>query len=253
MREHKHGGADCREACCLRVEGLTVRSGDYTILEDVHVHVHCGEILTLVGPNGAGKTTLLRAILGQRDYQQGTIRFERGSHGQQRPVIGYVPQTPHFEPGDPVTVLDLFSMYLRRAPAFLPPGKRFRERVKELLSRVDADHLLDSRMGRLSGGEMQRVLLALALEPAPHILILDEPVSGVDLAGKRLFYQELSALRENYDLSVILITHDYDMIRQYADRVLLLDRRVLAEGTPDQVLTSRQFKEAFHLTEGGED
>ncbi len=252
MRCMKHGGDSCGQACCLRVEGLTVRSGDQTILKDVHVHVHCGEILTVVGPNGAGKTTLLRAILGQRQYQ-GTIRFERGAHGPQRPVIGYVPQTPQFDPGDPVTVLDWFSIFLRRTPAFLPPGRQFRERVREILSRVDADHLLNSRMGRLSGGEMQRVLLALALEPAPHILILDEPVSGVDLAGKRLFYQELSQLRENYDLSVILITHDYDMIRRYADRVLLLNHRVLDEGTPDQVLRGAAFHEAFHLEKGDED
>lgn len=250
MRCMKHGGEGCDQACCLRIEGLSVTSGKQEILKDVHVHVHCGEILTVIGPNGGGKTTLVRAILGQLPYE-GTIRFERGPHGPQRPVIGYVPQTPQFERGDPVTVLDLFSMFLRRTPAFFPAGRRFKERVKELLSRVDADYLLDSRMGSLSGGEVQRVLLALALEPAPHILILDEPVSGVDLAGRQIFYRELSQLRENYDLSVILITHDYDMIRQYADRVLLLNHHVLDEGTPDQVLDGEAFQTSFHLIDGG--
>lgn len=249
MREQKHGGDSCHQACCLRVEGLTVQAGEYTILQDVHMHVHCGEIMTLVGPNGAGKTTLLRAILGQRKYQ-GSIRFERGAHGQQRPVIGYVPQTPQFEPGDPVTVLDLFSMFLRRAPAFLPPGKRFRERVKELLSRVDADHLLDSRMGRLSGGEMQRVLLALALEPLPHILILDEPLSGVDIDGERQLMDMLDEIRRRYDLSILFSTHDFATLGQYADKVVLLRSSVLRVGPPEEVLSSPEFKEVFHLDMG---
>lgn len=250
MRCSRHAGDGCGQACCLKIEDLSVWAGKQEILTGVHMHVHCGEILTVIGPNGSGKTTLVRAILGQREHT-GTIRFERGDGGPQRPILGYVPQTPNFEPGDPVSVLDLFSMYLSRRPAFLPAGKRFRTRVGELLKRVQAEHLMDRRMGSLSGGELQRVLLALALEPAPHILILDEPVSGVDIDGQQLFYRLLDEVRNQYDLSVILITHDYDMIRSYADRVLLLDRTVVAEGTPEEVLGGEAFQKIFHFGEGG--
>ena len=154
--------------------------------------------------------------------------------------------------GDPVSVFDLFSASVSDWPVFLPTPKRLRERVRGCLSRTHAEDLMDKRIGALSGGELQRVLLAMALEPLPHILILDEPLSGVDIEGEKQLMDMLDEIRTNYDLSILLSTHDFATLGQYADKVLLLNQRILKKGSPAQVLASPEFKEVFHLDLGGE-
>ncbi|MBQ9968719.1 MAG: metal ABC transporter ATP-binding protein [Oscillospiraceae bacterium] len=248
--KHTHcncGG--CHDSCCLKIENLSVRFGEETVLEDVDLHMHCGQIVALIGPNGAGKSTLIRAILGQRAYE-GRISFTPagGTPGAFR--IGYVPQSPSFEHGDPVSVQDLFACCLKRRPAFLPMGKAFRRSVLESLSRVHGEALIDKRMGDLSGGELQRVLLALALEPMPQLLILDEPLSGVDVEGMELLMQQLHEIRRTCDLSILMTTHDFSMLERYCDRVVLLSHKILKKGTPLDVLNSEEFLDAFHLGGG---
>ncbi len=144
--------------------------------------MHCGQIVALIGPNGAGKSTLIHAILGQQAYT-GSITFHGPDGREQKLRIGYVPQSPNFAKGDPISVLDLFCCCIGKRPAFLRPRAAMREKVLQCLSNVDAESLIDRRVGALSGGELQRVLLALALEPMPNMLILDEPLSGVDVGG----------------------------------------------------------------------
>ena len=240
---HKGG---CHDACCLKINGLSVRFGTEVVLEDINLHIHCGQIVALIGPNGAGKSTLIKAILGQREYE-GEIRFTPAG-GDEAPLrIGYVPQSPGFEPGDPISVLDLFSCCLNRRPAFLPARKAFRQKVLECLSRVHGESLIDKRIGALSGGEVQRVLLALALEPMPQLLILDEPLSGVDVEGMELLMEMLDEIRKTYDLSILMTTHDFSMLERYCDRVVLLSHKVLKKGTPLEVLESDEFLEAFHM------
>ena len=133
---------------------------------------------------------------------------------------------------------------------FLPSPRRLRARVAECLSRVHGEGLLDRRMGALSGGELQRVLLALALEPLPHILVLDEPLSGVDIDGEKQMMDMLDEIRTRYDLSILLSTHDFATLGQFADKVILLKSEVLKVGTPDEVLSSPEFQEVFHLNLG---
>ena len=133
---------------------------------------------------------------------------------------------------------------------FLPSPRRLRARVAECLSRVHGEGLLDRRMGALSGGELQRVLLALALEPLPHILVLDEPLSGVDIDGEKQMMDMLDEIRTKYDLSILLSTHDFATLGQFADKVILLKSEVLKVGTPDEVLSSPEFQEVFHLNLG---
>ena len=165
----------CDSACCLRLQNVTVTAGNDTIVSNVSMHVHCGELVALIGPNGAGKSTILKAILGQREYD-GVIAFSApGIRHRKPPRIGYVPQSPAFDPGDPFSVADLFACCMAKRPAFLGLGKAMRCKVEECLARVHGEDLIDKRVGTLSGGELQRVLLALALEPMPNILILDEP------------------------------------------------------------------------------
>ena len=253
MSVHKHddlpAGAGCSRACCLRAEGLGVTAGDQVILHDVDFHLHCGEITALIGPNGAGKSTLFKTVLGQLPHT-GTIDFQKAGGKHTRPLIGYVPQSPSFDRGDPVSVLDLFSASISDWPVFLPTPKRLRTQVETCLSRVHAESLIDKRIGALSGGELQRVLLAMALEPVPHILILDEPLSGVDIEGEKQLLDMLDEVRTQYDLSILLSTHDFATLEEYADKVILLQGTVLKAGKPAEVLSSPEFREVFHLTLG---
>jgi len=248
MKFDIHGGS-CGHSCCLRVENVSVRIGTDDILKDVNLHVHCGEMVALIGPNGAGKSTFLKAILGQREYS-GVIAFSEPGQRSKKPRIGYVPQSPNFDPSDPVSVADLFACCMSRRPAFLGLGKPMRELVLECLDRVHGKDLIDKRVGTLSGGELQRVLLALALEPMPNILILDEPLSGVDIEGMENLMDMLDEIRQNYDLSILMTTHDFSMLPRYADQVVLIDHGIKIQGAPTEVLESDAFHTAFHLKGG---
>ncbi len=244
MKLFFHGGG-CGDVCCLRVQNMSVKIGSETILHDFNMHVHCGELVALIGPNGAGKSTFLKAVLGQVDYD-GVIAFSSPGQRDRRPRIGYVPQSPTFDPGDPVSVADLFACCMSKRPAFLGLSKTMRKTVLECLSRVHGEDLIDKRVGTLSGGELQRVLLALALEPLPNILILDEPLSGVDVEGMGVLMDMLDEIRKTYDLSILMTTHDFSNLGRYADQVVLIDRTVLAQGKPDDVLSSEAFQKIFH-------
>ncbi|MEA4964685.1 MAG: metal ABC transporter ATP-binding protein [Oscillospiraceae bacterium] len=247
MIHNHHGG--CDNACCLKVLDLTVRIGGDLILDHVNLHMHCGQMVALIGPNGAGKSTLIRSILGQREYE-GAITFSTPGRPDQKPRIGYVPQSPSFDRADPVTVQDLFVSCISRRPAFLPVTQALRQTILACLKTVRGEGLIDKRIGALSGGELQRVLLALALEPMPNILILDEPLSGVDVEGMELLMDMLSEIRRSLDLSILMITHDFSMLGSYVDQVVLLDKTVLRAGAPDDVLESDEFMRAFHLGGG---
>lgn len=242
--------ASCCGACCTQFKHLTVSLEGLDVLEDVSMHLHCGEMTAIIGPNGAGKTTLFKALLRQIPYR-GEITFSDATGTRVgKPRIGYVPQYLAAERLAPATVLDFFRAALSRVPAFLPPRKKEREAVLEALSRAGAEQLIDRRVGALSGGELQRVLLALALEPMPNMLILDEPLSGVDVEGMALLMDMLDGIRKKFDLSILMTTHDFSMLEKYADRVVLLRERVLCEGTPEQVLNSDAFAEVFHMRGG---
>ena len=241
---------DCGHACCLKIENLGVRFGNDTVLEDINLHMHCGQMVALIGPNGAGKSTLISAILGQQEYS-GNIDFSPADGSGDKLRIGYVPQNPGFAKGDPISVLDLFCCALSPRPAFLPVSKAFRKRVLECLARVHGETLIHRRVGDLSGGEVQRVLLALALEPMPHILILDEPLSGVDVEGMDRLMQMLDEIRKTCDLSILMTTHDFSMLERYADQVVLVNHGISAMGTPKEVLESEAFCQVFHRTGGG--
>ena len=249
MRLNNHGRS-CGDSCCLRIQDLSVKIGSDKILKDVNLHIHCSQMVALIGPNGAGKSTLLKAILGQREYQ-GIIAFSApGMRHRKPPRIGYVPQSPAFDPGDPVSVADLFACCMSKRPAFLGLSGNMRDKVLECLERVHGEDLIDKRVGTLSGGELQRVLLALALEPLPNILILDEPLSGVDVEGQTGLMDMLDEIRKRYDLSILMTTHDFITLPRYANKVVLIDHGILCKGTPEEVLASEEFAQVFHRKGG---
>lgn len=242
--KHPYTSAACG-ACCTQCKNLTVHLEGLPVLEDVSLHLHCGEMTAIIGPNGAGKTTLFKAILRQVPYQ-GEIRFQDAAGVRVgNPRIGYVPQHLAVEPLAPVTVLDFVGSALSREPAFLPPTKKKREAARQAMAVTRADTLLDRRLGALSGGEAQRVLLALALTPMPDLLLLDEPVSGIDAEGLAVFYRTIDELRRDFDISILLISHDFAFVKKYADHAVLLHHRVLAHGTPEHVLSGEAFAALF--------
>lgn len=235
---------------CLKINHITVRAGGHTLVEDVSLHAHCGEITAVIGRNGAGKSTLFKAVLGDLPHE-GEVVFSGhdGIPAEKKPRIGYVPQSLNTDPGSPATVLDMAVTFTSRYPAFLPVPRRLREEIERHFGRFAAQELLDRPVGRLSGGELQRVLLAVATRPHPDMLVLDEPVSGVDAAGLQRFYALLEKLRQD-DMVILLISHDLEFVRQHADRVVLLDKRVLASGSPEDVFSSAAFRAVF--PEGGD-
>ena len=246
FHEHGHCGL-----CRVELDHVSVvREGD-VLLRDVNLHIHCGQLTALVGPNGAGKTTLIRALLGQLPYT-GTIRhMDEMERDLSRVRIGYVPQHLTFDKEMPVTVCDLMAASFTRRPVWLGVTGPVREKVLKALSSADAEKLIDKKLGALSGGELQRVLLAMALEPLPDLLILDEPVSGVDQNGLSLFLQLVCELKKRHHMAILLVSHDWDLVRRYADTVALLEKSILCDGAPAEVFSSEAFRKAFppYITE----
>ncbi|HHV11214.1 MAG TPA: metal ABC transporter ATP-binding protein [Clostridiales bacterium] len=239
---------------CLQIKNISVRDGDQTLIENINLHIHCGKITVIIGKNGAGKSTLMKAILGEIKHE-GSIEFmdlkdqsmeKRLTETQAQPLrIGYVPQYINLEKNTPMSVYDLFASYISNIPVFLRKNKRIYEQVCQQLSIFEAQDLVDKRAGDLSGGELQRVLLSIAITPVPNLLLLDEPVSGIDRNGMQLFYENIGKLKENYDLAMIIVSHDFEFVRRYADHVILLDKTIIREGTPEEVLGSQEFHTVF--------
>ena len=238
-------GRDACDLCRIELDHVGVKAGADILVEDVSFHIHCGQLTALVGPNGAGKTTLVKAILGQRAHT-GVIRHvDADGHNFPAPRIGYVPQQLPFDREMPLTVCDLVASSLGRRPVWTGVSKAMRDRVHAALQETRAASLIDKRLGALSGGELQRVLLAMALTPVPDLLVLDEPVSGVDQNGLALFLQTVSALRETHHMAILMVSHDWDLVRRYADFVVLVPQKVLKMGTPQEVFSSPEFANVF--------
>lgn len=230
---------------CIKVNHLSVRFGEQTVLSDVNLHIHCGSLNAVIGKNGAGKSTLVRAMLGDIPHS-GQIEFRDTKDGRmQRLKIGYVPQSVNIEPNTPVSVYDLLASYESRYPVFLPVSRRVYGRIREALRVFDAEELIDKQVCNLSGGQLQRVLLSLAVMDEPNLLLLDEPVSGIDQNGMERFYGTMDYLKKHYDLAIILISHDLDYVKRYADHVVLLDQTVLKQGSAREVFASAEFARVF--------
>ena len=257
-----------QHVCCTRIAGLSVIAGNDYILKDINLHIHCGELTAIVGRNGAGKSTFMKALLNTIPHT-GTVIYEgvrcAGHCGKDRtsdhdryctchkkipytttkPVFGYVPQSLSVEQGTPTSVEDLVLSCISRRPAWLPHRKKDKEKVAEILKSTNAHELASRRVCDLSGGELQRVMLALAIHPVPDILLLDEPVSGVDRTGLKSFYQLVSSIRRDYDITVLLISHDLDLVARHADRVVFINNSSAIIGRVDEVYANKDFIDVF--------
>ena len=225
----------------IRNLGVCLRKID--ILTEVNCSIPAHRTTAVIGPNGAGKTTLLLAILGLVPFS-GSINFNVLEKG--RPSIGYVPQRLEFDRGLPCTVEDLMTTSICRKALWLGKKQKIKSQVRAGLERVGAEGLKNRFIGKLSGGELQRVLLAMALEGNPSILLLDEPTAGIDAPGEQLFCDLLSDIQNQADLTVILISHDLSVVSNHAQHVICLNKTVRCSGGLN-TLTEENLLKTFGL------
>lgn len=219
----------------LNVEELSVRYGATEVLRDVSLSVEPGEIVTIVGPNGSGKTTLLRAIVGATPAAAGQISTARGLS------LGYVPQRLHVDPTLPITVTRFLSL----------PGGASRSDKAAALARAGVTELANRQMSQLSGGQLQRVLLARALVAKPQLLLLDEPTAGLDQPGSAAFYRLIDDVRYETGCAVLMISHELHVVMAASDRVICLNGHVCCHGTPEHVSSAPEYQALFGTGTGG--
>lgn len=230
---------------CIKIKNISVKVNDMEILSDVNLHIHCGKLTVIIGKNGAGKSTLLKAILGEIDHT-GTIEFKDIKSNTFKDLkIGYVPQSLNIDKNTPTSVYDLIASYQSHVPVFFKKSKKAYKNAKEQLKLFGAENLIDKNISTLSGGELQRVLLAISTSPMPNLLVLDEPVSGIDRNGISDFYEIINQLKRTCDLSIILVSHDLDFVAKYADEIILLDHKVICRGPVETVYESNAFLQTF--------
>lgn len=237
--------------CSVKIEHLSVTRGTQEILDDVNLEVKHGEITAIIGRNGAGKTTLLKAIMNRIPHT-GTVTYYN-SLGKKisQPKIGYVPQSLSFDRGTPLMVSDLFCANSGIMPVWFKHKKEKLAHAKEMLAHVGAEKLINKPLGKISGGELQRVLLAFALDPMPDILILDEPVSALDRRGISSFYDLVTSLRSEYHMPVLLVSHDLGHVTKYCTRAALVDGTIVVIDTAKNIVKHKEVREVFGLGEEG--
>jgi zinc transport system ATP-binding protein len=230
--------SDAGEATALlEIDALSVRRHHEALLDEVRLRVARGGIHVIVGPNGAGKSTLLSAILGQIPFD-GRIAMNWTGAG----TTGYVPQSFAVDATLPVTVADFLALTRQRRPVCFGLSRATQQIVAGLLDRVGLSGLERRPLAVLSGGELRRVLLAHALDPEPEFLLLDEPTAGLDESAVRILDDILLASKRAGRTTVLMVSHDLEQVRRVADRVTVLDRRVVVEGPPD-ILTSSGIRD----------
>lgn len=222
--------------CLIEARQLCVRFREREVLDHIDMQVHRGEIVTLIGLNGAGKSTLVRALLGLIAPASGDILRRPGLR------IGYSPQHLHLDPTLPLTVGGFLSLGART-----PEG-----RLQELLAEVGVADVLESQVADISGGELHRVLLARALLRKPDLLVLDEPLAGVDVAGQSELYRLIADIRDRYACGVLMVSHDLHVVMAATDRVICINHHVCCTGHPESVTRSPEFVALFgrHVAEG---
>jgi zinc transport system ATP-binding protein len=239
----------------LEIRDLGVTLGGKTILKGVNAELARGRVTALIGLNGSGKTTLLRALLKEIPYT-GRVVFHCG-HDHRRPMpehVGYVPQKLRIDANLPLTVRDLLALALQRRPLFLGISRRVERTMLDILARVSVKEprqMLDKPVDKISGGELQRVLMGLALHPHPELLLLDEPAAGVDFQDQEKFYSLIARLNEETGVTILMVSHDLSVVSKHAHHVLCLkDGRIQCQGPPREIFSGNMLELTFGTEKG---
>ena len=224
----------------LTLDGIGVRLGGRQVLSDVSFSLEKGEFTGIIGPNGAGKTTLLRVILGLIEPSSGRVLLDGAPlHNKNKASIGYVPQKLVIDPDMPLRARDVVSLGLDgHRLGFAFPSRQRRELVEQALGDVGAAGYADARVGELSGGEQQRVLIAHALISRPKLLLLDEPLANLDLRSEQEIVAVLGRLAREQEISVMLSAHDMNPLLGVMDRIVYVANGRAVAGPADEVVTS---------------
>lgn len=213
----------------IRLERAGIYRAGRWLVRDIDLSLHRGEIITLIGPNGAGKSTTAKLALRVLKPDEGKVFHKDGLQ------IGYVPQSIMIDPNLPLSVKRLMTL----------TGKLGDEEIKQALDVVGIPHLLKAEVSHLSGGEFQRALMARALAKKPDVLVLDEPVQGVDFSGEAALYELIARLRDEIGCGILLISHDLHLVMAATDRVICLNGHVCCSGSPRDVAGNPEYMKLF--------
>ncbi|RJP69178.1 MAG: metal ABC transporter ATP-binding protein [Candidatus Abyssobacteria bacterium SURF_17] len=218
----------------LEIRNLTVRYNEHVILNELNFYVNTGEIVAIIGPNGSGKTTLLKAILGLIPYK-GEVRIFGGPPRLALKEIGYVPQRLDFDKTFPLMVKEFLG--------FVKVTNRpWRE---EVLREAGVNALMEKRLGELSGGQLQRLLIARAMLKEPRLLLLDEATSGVDVAAEMTFFELIEHVNKTHGVTVMLISHEVNMVYKFATQILCLNKDLVCNGRPKEAITQEVLEKLY--------
>ncbi len=221
----------------VQAEGLWLSFGsDEPVLQDVSFSIPQGSITAIIGPNGSGKTTLLKVLLGFLTPQKGKVLVLGKTPQQARGDVAYVPQRFTFDKTFPITVLEFLQLSHPHCP---------KEKIAEYLGHLGLAKTLQMKLGSLSGGQLQRVLIERSMLGDPKVLFLDEPAAGIDIAGAQTFYELVLHLHREHGSTIVMVSHELDVVANYADLVLCLNRRLVCQGKPRDILTQDTLKELF--------
>ncbi|MBI3627768.1 MAG: metal ABC transporter ATP-binding protein [Candidatus Sungbacteria bacterium] len=218
----------------LEVKNLNVTILKEAILSDISFSIEEGDAAAIIGPNGAGKTVLFKCLLGLMRYE-GEIRWRKGV------TIGYVPQRFQIDRTTPISVREFFQLHEGN---FLFSNADVE--IKKYLKMVELpESTIDERLGTLSGGELQRALIGWAIYDGPNVLLFDEPTAGVDVAGEQTIYNLLHSLQDQLGITILLVSHELNIVFKYATKVLCLNRKLICAGAPHDTLTQAQLEKLY--------
>lgn len=229
----------------IKVENLNIKTENQILLKDINLYIPAASITAIIGPNGAGKTTLLNALAGLIKYQGNISFIETKTNQLVKPKIGYVPQNLEIDKFESITVEEFLALYRQNLPVWFYIKHKVRNEIYELLSRFNITHLANKPLKVLSGGEIQKVVLASVIFEEPNILLLDEPTSAIDVMGGHLFCDLLDSLTHENSITVVLVSHDLSVVNKYADYVICLNKTISCYGNKVEVLNAENLSLVF--------
>lgn len=220
----------------IEVKNLSFSYNGEEVLSDISFEVPKGSVSFIVGPNGSGKTTLLKLLLGLLKPDKGEVSVLGKSPRDVRQAVGYVPQRFYFEKTIPLSVLEFLEISY--------PAAQLAD-IQKHIKHLNIEHMGNRKIGELSGGQFQRLLIARSMLHHPKILFMDEPVSGVDVSGEETIYDMVKFLQNTHDVTIVMISHELDIIQNVADRVICINKELVCNGVPAQALTPDVLRKLY--------